>query len=73
MSSIKDKKDKKDNVDKKDNIDSNLYKTCLNEQGYILRKSKFSESIIENTKKELTIYPPYCPDYQAEKPKPFKI
>lgn len=67
MVSIKDKKDKKDT------IDSKLYKTCLNEQGYILRKSKFSESIIENTKKELTIHPPYCPDYQADRPKPFKI
>lgn len=51
---------------------NNDYKTCLNKQGYILRKSKFDEKTINNIKKELTVCPNYCPDFQ-EKPLPFKL
>ena len=36
-----------------------------------MRKSKFTEKELEDTRKHLTVSPNCCPGYQAEKPEPF--
>lgn len=48
------------------------YKTCFNKQGYIIRKSKYTEVEINQIKEDLTVMPNFCPDFQ-QKPEPFKL
>jgi len=49
------------------------YKTCLSNLGYILRKSKCSESELERVKKELTVQPLFIPGYGSDEPEKYKI
>jgi len=52
-------------------LETEKYKTCLSSQGYILRKSQFTEKEIEEVKSQLTVKPNFCPGYQSEEPEPF--
>ena len=51
---------------------SEEYKTSFNKQGYIIRKSKFTEKQLKKIKDDLNVTPAYCPDYQ-QRPESFKL
>jgi superfamily II DNA or RNA helicase len=46
--------------------ESNKYKTSINKQGYVLRKSHFTEYELNNIKKELTVKPIQIPGYGTD-------